>query len=451
MLKPWKRQATDAKNPSNSQTSSNAMNGITQRLFPDLSAELMQLITPQLKPKALEKDEVLFLAGTPVDHWYFVTKGALESEQGDQRFIDAEWITDISLDMNEAHQLTLKATEATALLYLSLKSFEQLPDELKRYLKKGLLNQLNKRHAETLQLTQQLIHQNQQLKQALFNANTQHLGEFVKSATAQQVLAKVPRLPVSSMQLLSKLLDPNSSQQEVVELIRQDPSLTSTLLKSINSPSYGLENKISDIQHATSLLGIDSVYQIVVSDSMRSSLPDTEFFRENHSLSLEISHLAFVVAQLSQQGKPAELAALGLMSQIGEVVVELLKTQSPKLASLFAQVDTASMGSALLKSWSLPSTISEPLAFKHYPHFSDPENIPQPIRAAVAILYLASLFRSLLRKEDISRRSLFLNEYLTLLNLDQQPIEITLRDKVIPALKKRRLGLPLSLRQLIES
>lgn len=451
MLKPWKRRATDINTSSSPQANSHAMNDITHRSFPDLSVEQVQLITHQLKPKALEKDEALFFKGMPVDHWYFVTKGALESEHHDQRFVEGDWVTDISLDLNDTHQLTLRATEATALLYLSLKSFEQLPDEIKHYLKKGLLSRLNKRHAETLGLNRQLIYQNQLLKQALFDANTQHMGEFVKSPTAQQVLAKVPRLPVSSMQLLSKLLDPNSSQQEVVELIRQDPSLTSTLLKSINSPSYGLENKISDIQHATSLLGIDSVYQIVVSDSMRSSLPDTEFFRENHSLSLEISHLAFVVAQLSQQGKPAELATLGLMSQIGEVVVELLKTQSPKLASLFAQVDTASMGSALLKSWSLPSTISEPLAFKHYPHFSDPENIPQSIRAAVAILYLASLFRSLLRKEDISRRSLFLNEYLTLLNLDHQSIEITLRDKVIPALKKRRLGLPLSLRQLIES
>lgn len=450
MLKPWKRNSTNTTPESTSEVSSNTQSSILMQLFSGLDGSLIQQINSQLKPKALEKNEILFFADSPVDALFFVTKGCLTTEQDQQIFVTGDWITDVAFYSGETHQSTIKANEPTALLSLSLNKFEQLPNELQLYLKKGLFKQLKSRYEQSIHSTHQIALQNKQLKDALFEASTQHHGEFVHSATAQQVLAKVPRLPVSSMQLLTKLLDPNSSQNEVVELIRQDPSLTSTLLKAINSASYGLENKISDIQHAISLLGIDSVYQVVVSESMRSSLPDTEFFRTNHNLSLEISHLSFVMAQISQQGKPAELATLGLMSQIGEVVVELLKNQSPKLASLFGQVDAASMGSALLKSWSLPSSIHEPLAYKGYPTFADPDRLPEPVRKSVAILYLASTVRSLLHKEDISAKSLYLNEYLQLLNLNSQSLEDTLKDKVIPALKRRKLGLPLSLRGLIE-
>ena len=450
MLKPWKRNSSNTTSISTPETSSNISSNILKSLFSDLDDKLIQQIDSQLKPKALQAGEVLFFANTPVDALFFVTKGSLTAEQDQQIFAIGDWITDVAFYSGDNHQLTIKANEPTALLSLSLTKFDLLPSELQLYLKKGLFKQLKNRYESSFQSTQRIFQQNRLLKEALFRANTLHQGEFVNSATAQQVLAKVPRLPVSSMQLLTKLLDPNSSHNEVVELIRQDPSLTSTLLKAINSASYGLENKISDIQHAISLLGIDSVYQVVVSESMRSSLPDTEFFRTNHNLSLEISHLAFVVAQISQQGKPSELATLGLMSQIGEVVVELLKNQSPKLASLFSQVDAASMGSSLLKSWLLPSSIYEPLEYKGYPTFAHPERLPEAVSKSVAILYIAGIVRSVLHKEDIAVTSLYLDEYLQLLNLNGQTLDDILREKIIPALRRRKLGLPLSLRELIE-
>lgn len=450
MLKPWKRNPTTSSTTSNVEHTAPAFGDMVSVLFQDLDSGLTQQLNAQLKPKALEKDEVLFLSGSPVDALFFVTKGKLVSEQDNQVFCAGDWMTDVAFYAGDTHQLTIKAIEPCALLSLSLAKYDQLPDSLQLYLKKGLFKQLKKRYEHSLLSSAKRAEQNHRLKAALYEAHTRQSGEFVNSPTAQQVLAKVPRLPVSSMQLLTKLLDPSSSQNEVVELIRQDPSLTSTLLKSINSSSYGLENKISDIQHAISLLGFDSVYQVVVSESMRSSLPDTDFFRLNHTLSLEISHLAFALAQISQQGKPTEMATLGLMSQIGEVVVELLKAQSPRLASLFGQVDASAMGAELLRSWSLPSVIYEPLAYKRHPTFTDPTRLPEHLKKPVALLYVASVCRAMLHKEDTSSSTLYLDDYLGLLNLNSQSIEAVINDKVIPALKRRKLALPLTLRQFVD-
>lgn len=449
MLKPWKRNTVQPSTTIDQPSGSNASSKSIASFFNGLDNRSIETLTQHLKPQALVTDETLFRIGSPVDALYFVTKGRMICSDDQQAFVTGDWITDITFDSGDTHQLSLRASEPTALLSLSLHKYEQLPNDLQIYLQKGLLAQTKQRQSTLINCVRDSQAQNRKLKDALYLAKISQIGDFVHSSTAQQVLAKVPRIPVSSMQLLTKLLDPNSTQQEVVELIRQDPSLTSTLLKSINSASYGLENKISDIQHAISLLGIDSVYQIVVSESMRSSLPDTEFFRANHQSSLETSHLAFALSQLTHQGKPTEMATLGLMSQIGEVVVELLKNQSPKLASLFVQVDAPSMGSALLKSWSLPSVIYEPIAFKNHPFFAHPDALPTEVRQPVAILYSALICRKLLYKQPIDAESLYLSEYSQLLNINLSTDQF-LTEKVIPALRRRKLGLPQSLRLLIE-
>lgn len=448
MFTPWKRESTTSANRPDGTGQSEATDTYTE-IFKDLTGAERSIIGSLLKPKALQAGEVLFFKEAPIEELFFVTKGKLLVENDTQGFNPGDWITDIAFSEGEKHQFTLLASEPSALFSLSISKFQQLPSNLQHYFSHRFLELLKHRYTLSLTSTNETKSLNIRLKKALYDAQTRKSGEFVSSATAQQVLTKVPRLPVSSIQLLTKLLDPMSSQNEIVELIRQDPSLTSSLLRSINSSSYGFETKISDVQHAISLLGFDSVYQIVVSDSMRTSLPDTDFFRSNHTLSLEISHLAFVLAQMTQQGKATEMATLGLMSQIGEVVVELLKAQSPRLASLFGQVDEAAMGAELLRSWSLPNSIYEPLEYKRYPTFTGSEQLPEHVKKPVALLYLASVCHAIIHKHDILTITLFLDDYLSVLNIDTPSIEIFVHEKVIPALRRRKLSLPLTLRQLI--
>ncbi|MCP4213590.1 MAG: HDOD domain-containing protein, partial [bacterium] len=55
--------------------------------------------------------------------------------------------------------------------------------------------------------------------------------------------------------------------------ISKDPVMSAQILASINSPFYALKQKISDIPHALSLLGIEEVSAIIfrlVSKSMSS-------------------------------------------------------------------------------------------------------------------------------------------------------------------------------------
>jgi HD-like signal output (HDOD) protein len=61
--------------------------------------------------------------------------------------------------------------------------------------------------------------------------------------------------------------------QKIVRLISNDVGLSAALLKTVNSPFYGLRSKIGSIQQAVSMLGMKNVGTLVMGLALRSSIP----------------------------------------------------------------------------------------------------------------------------------------------------------------------------------
>ena len=83
-----------------------------------------------------------------------------------------------------------------------------------------------------------------------------------KSNAKKIILDKVERLP-SLPDIVTKVLslveDEGSSIREVGDLISRDHAISSQLLKVVNSSYYGLKEKVSTIQHATVIVGLQEV------------------------------------------------------------------------------------------------------------------------------------------------------------------------------------------------
>jgi len=60
---------------------------------------------------------------------------------------------------------------------------------------------------------------------------------------------------VNRIQLINIVREPDFSIEEVVKVVSQDPSLSISLLKLVNSPYLGISQKINSIQHAVAMLG----------------------------------------------------------------------------------------------------------------------------------------------------------------------------------------------------
>jgi HD-like signal output (HDOD) protein len=279
---------------------------------------------------------------------------------------------------------------------------------------------------------------------------TERGAGFGQSPLAKKLFAKVPSLPVSSMQLLNKMLDDRTTRQEIVDMVSQDYSLTSTLLKAVNSPAYGLRTTVTNINQAMLLLGHEQVYQIVMSESMRKSLPDTPAFAEIHQRSVDVSRIAFVMAKIQSRVKASEISTVGLLGEIGFVIVELLKNSNPQLGPLFDFVDSAEMGAELLRTWKLPEGLCTTLQYQHYPEFAPPERVPEEARSGVALLYLARRMYQALKNSPPSDPGIFVADYLNAIGLGDMTESELFFERSLPRLYKEIDTLPVSLAKRVK-
>lgn len=102
------------------------------------------------------------------------------------------------------------------------------------------------------------------------------MNKVVAALNEDHLLAFVDKMPAfrSSVQRLLQLAsDLNADSREIVHVIESDPLMTVKVLKVINSPFYGLAQKISSVQRAVVHLGINSIKNMALSVAAIGALP----------------------------------------------------------------------------------------------------------------------------------------------------------------------------------
>lgn len=76
---------------------------------------------------------------------------------------------------------------------------------------------------------------------------------------------KMPAFPNSVHRIWKLAADMNASSKDIVQVIETDPVMTVKILKVINSPFYGLPQKISSVQRAVVHIGINTITNMALS------------------------------------------------------------------------------------------------------------------------------------------------------------------------------------------
>lgn len=84
---------------------------------------------------------------------------------------------------------------------------------------------------------------------------------------------KMPAFRSSVQRLLQLAANLNADSREIVQVIETDPLMTVKILKVINSPFYGLAQKISSVQRAVVHLGINTIKNMALSVAAIGALP----------------------------------------------------------------------------------------------------------------------------------------------------------------------------------
>jgi len=150
-------------------------------------------------------------------------------------------------------------------------------------------------------------------------------------------------------------------------------------------------------------------------------------------------------------GVPVQMATIGLLHNIGESIISLLKQRNPNLLVFIDALDRPSLGAFLLEGWNFPNIISKTVKYQNFPEFAEPSQIPEDVLQPVAILYMSQLCYNQLRgtaHQDLPL--LYFSEYAKILKLKEQSLDDIVRKSILPDLRKKSETLPLSLKELIK-
>lgn len=186
---------------------------------------------------------------------------------------------------------------------------------------------------------------------------------------------------------VNELLDSSEpNYAELEELILNDPAMTATLLKIVNSAYFGFPVKIDTVSRAISIIGLRELRNLVIMISITTrfkgiptELVDMDVFWY-HSITRGV--LARILAKQLKHSDRERLFIAGLLSRIGKLIffsqfpaesteILRLKDQGDDAMTLEEELifgfNYAELGAELLKLWRLPPSIWEIIAYQLEP------------------------------------------------------------------------------------
>jgi len=129
----------------------------------------------------------------------------------------------------------------------------------------------------------------------------------------------IPPQPQIMVDLQMEQLNPDCSLNDIAKLISQDVGLAGSILKTVNSTFYGLSNKITSINQAVNLLGVNSVINLVNAFSIKGELSDDEIVALGKfwDSAMEIAEAASFIAKQIGYSATDEAYTLGLFHNCG--------------------------------------------------------------------------------------------------------------------------------------
>jgi len=147
--------------------------------------------------------------------------------------------------------------------------------------------------------------------------------------TLQQLMKEIKNLkpiPAVANQLLGVVDNPDSSMEDIANVIQYDPVITASVLKTCNSAFFGLKNPAESIKDAVNLLGTDQVIELVLLKAGAKALSGSQegYGLEKGDMWLNSVSAAVIAKQvavkLSLKNKNTIFTA-ALLKDIGKIIL----------------------------------------------------------------------------------------------------------------------------------
>ncbi|MGI9608585.1 MAG: HDOD domain-containing protein [Acidimicrobiales bacterium] len=218
------------------------------------------------------------------------------------------------------------------------------------------------------------------------------IGTTLKAETVLDVIQRLDPLPMSVNRLLEISGSADGGLEEVSEVVRFDPILSSDVLRKSNTPMYAGRDKILEVTHAVGRLGASEVLNIAMARTMQgrmaASLP--QFGLDTNQLwlhSLTTSIAAETIARFSNRPGLASASIAGLIHDVGKLVLARcvpasslmrMRDRARQEGRPMHEIETeefgvhhGEIGGTVARCWGLPLAVQVAVIGHHPPHNSD--------------------------------------------------------------------------------
>lgn len=223
-------------------------------------------------------------------------------------------------------------------------------------------------------------------------------------------LESLPTLPVIATQIIACVNHPNTSVQDVAEVIVKDPAMSTKILKLVNSAFYGFPKRIGTVSHAISILGFETVRGLVLGLSILDLFKVNEFELVNFwRHSIRTASLNAFVAKKWAYPRYDEAFTIGLIHDVGKLLFmlkrpdeyhQILAADAEALPLIQREkaafgVDHAEAGAAMVQSWNFPDFYVQAIRMHH-----QRPAVPSGTFSAVHMLYLSNALDTLVQMDS---------------------------------------------------
>ena len=234
-------------------------------------------------------------------------------------------------------------------------------------------------------------------KQREFNSASH---EFVK------LINDIPQFPESILRISRLISDSNSKMSEIAMAISSDVSLTTDLLRLVNSVTFALASPCRSIADAVKLVGIRGIKNMLLSvgsvqslDGLGNSSQKTLWSHANRvafysynlarnfcSSEKEIIDDSYICGLLHDMGKLVFATAHpGFLDDIKDICQQR-NISTDVFEKLLAGVNHSEVGALIAEKWNFPELIISVIRHHHEPDMASPFN-----KKITSLVYLADM------------------------------------------------------------
>ncbi len=234
-------------------------------------------------------------------------------------------------------------------------------------------------------------------------------------------LETLPTLPAVALRVLAVTAERDSGARDVVELVRNDQSLTAKLLSVANSAASGVSQPVQTLEQAIPLIGFAAVRSTVLATSVFGCFPESaedgdggafdrrEFWKHALGVACAAKRLAQVRRDLDVDAEDAFVA--GLLHDLGKVAFDAVFPKAYDRVATHANqtrgdiadsersilgADHNIAGRRLAERWHLPTMLQEVIWLHHLSTETLPASVSCP-----ALIRLVQLADTIVREQRI--------------------------------------------------